>query len=376
MADLTEYQIALYYCYINILDTKEELTFQRILCQELDLRGRIRVSSEGLNGVLSGDAALLQRYEKEVRKRLLYNSPEGSFELDVKYCELRPDISVEEQLFQDLRLVETKTVISLIDMEASLPGKKKLAPIHVAQKLFRDCESSLSPAKHLSPDEWDKIILNSGKDGSKVVFLDCRNVYESNIGYFRAKNTTTILTNTRKYPELPVALLSERKRLQEADQVFMYCTGGVRCERASVFLQAMLKAKQERGENNDDAQERKQPEMYQLHGGIQRYLEQRPDGGLYEGKNFVFDPRRTDPHSGGSVVGTCLVCNTPHDDYDNGEAPAQNKEARCCNCRILILVCDNCRKKVTCWGEEKKGVAKLYCGKTKCIHTPPVAILE
>lgn len=96
---------------------------------------------------------------------------------------------------------------------------------------------------------------------------------------------------------------------------------------------------------------------------------------LYRGKNFVFDPRRTDPvigrgiatadakcdaatggNDGGygciSLVGRCVVCSAPHDDYDNGHAPCEEREARCRRCRVLVLVCDGCRERVRCWGED------------------------
>ena len=152
------------------------------------------------------------------------------------------------------------------------------------------------------------------------------------------------------------------------------------------------------------------PNVYQLHGGIQRYLEhfhdvqtstnnhieessekpQADEDGmvvedssqekspcLYRGLNFVFDPRRTDPmvqintntstKEERSCVGKCCLCGMPHDDYDNGHAPIENKEARCCKCRILLLVCDPCRQSVQCWGEDHKdGLPKLYCGVNTC----------
>ena len=46
------------------------------------------------------------------------------------------------------------------------------------------------------------------------------------------------------------------------------------------------------------------------------------------------------------------MCLNPHDDYDNGNAPCENKEARCCRCRVLVLVCHDCRSKVRIWGED------------------------
>ncbi len=87
---------------------------------------------------------------------------------------------------------------------------------------------------------------------------------------------------------------------------------------------------------------------------------------LYEGKNFVFDKRRYDPLVGSrsSIVGKCISCGKLHDDYDNGYAPADKKESRCCNCRILILVCDSCRDKVRVWGEENTtNKPSIFCGK-------------
>ena len=113
----------------------------------------------------------------------------------------------------------------------------------------------------------------------------------------------------------------------------------------------------------------------------QRKEEQGKNTCLYRGKNFVFDPRRTDPIIGNgissssssaaaathnsssssthsakciSTVGKCIICSSPHDDYDNGHAPVLEREVRCCRCRVLVLVCNDCRERVRCWGEEKE----------------------
>jgi len=186
--------------------------------------------------------------------------------------------------------------------------------------------------------------------------------------------------------------------------MIQYCTGGVRCERASAFLTTLLqerrtKQQQQEGQNTKNKKENL-PQIYQLHGGIQRYLQSAQDTTTcryYHGKNFVFDPRRYDPNCTKDIVGTCLVCGNPHDDYDNGCAPAHNREARCYKCRILILVCNTCRPTVTCWtpptrnnntnnnkdSEETKGSTtlpmekpKLYCGGSSCLHMPPVRTLR
>ena len=99
-------------------------------------------------------------------------------------------------------------------------------------------------------------------------------------------------------------------------------TGGVKCERASAYLK--LKAP---GSS-----------VFQLTGGICRYQEEFPDGGFFHGRNFVYDPRKALPSARNQeeVVGRCRVCDAPCDDY----AP----EVRCNKCRMLQLVCDNCRE--------------------------------
>jgi len=197
----------------------------------------------------------------------------------------------------------------------------------------------------------------STTDGA--ILVDARNIYESRIGHFSVDGVSTLLTNTRKYSALPEVFNSSMQHLA-GKNVFLYCTGGVRCERASMYLQAL--AKSDRWPDQLD----KPKAIFQLKGGIQKYLEEygkfnphsfRLDSPcLFKGKNFVFDPRRFDPVVGKSTLGCCLICSKPHDDYDNGHAPNENKEARCCRCRVLILICNHCREKAR---ELKR---ELFCG--------------
>ena len=109
----------------------------------------------------------------------------------------------------------------------------------------------------------------------------------------------------------------------------MYCTGGIRCERASALLRQRLGVK----------------EVYQLQGGIHRYIDTFGSQGLWEGKNFVFDrrvaignlqPKSVDPNSSAtaSVVGHCGQCGTEWDEYD--------KKWRCSLCNSFVLLCRSC----------------------------------
>ena len=407
--DHNRYRIALYYCYIDIENVSEHVNFHRSLCEENGLMGRIRVSREGINGVLSGRLSVLQDYEEKLRAELTRLHPNSDDnddlgEFDVKYCHLRPDLPVKTQLFDSLMCKETSAVVSLFDPDHNTERNEKKKGYskmsnrrrrrqqqrHAQKELLEEalpCNlrelaqkvPSMPGARHLSPEEWNEKLLNT----EDAVLLDCRNVYESNVGYFSTDKAPTLLTNTRKYSDLPKVLAQSKDQWAHKKQIFMYCTGGVRCEVASKFVQALVE------EENTDGQG--EVEIYQLHGGIQRYLEnyhtnealvqhdkeqQIPEGHekgpcLYRGKNFVFDPRRTDPMlditNEKAVVGKCCICQKPHDDYDNGHAPLEEKEARCCKCRILLLVCDACRPTVQCWGEDHKhDLPKLYCGKEAC----------
>ncbi|XP_024545367.1 rhodanese-like domain-containing protein 6 isoform X1 [Selaginella moellendorffii] len=103
----------------------------------------------------------------------------------------------------------------------------------------------------------------------------------------------------------------------------MYFTGGVRCEMASAYI----RSKGEEFEN-----------VYQLSGGIQRYLEAFPEGGYFHGKNFVFDHRISVPSLQDKTVGCCYSCKSPYDDY--------TPRLRCSMCRMLVLLCESCKASV------------------------------
>lgn len=503
--------IALYYCYppLGIPSPQPHTEFHTVTCTELKLGGRIRVSVEGINGVLSGREGDLREYEFRLRRELLLlsrdsNSISGdgaqdgvsrdvlctddNYEeatskwLDIKYCHLRTDVPVEKQLFDSLSVKVTREVVSLFDFSApSIGGKqkngrrcrqrRKQKRKHKKQELsdaatagqgedqnqavndvtnasenndnntttaeddgvgsaftIQDWEK-YTPAQHLSPKDWNDRLMElslsyDDKDDttiqpfqqppspsisiakeSDVILLDARNIYETRVGHFAVPNLPTFFPNTRKFSSLPMALnTKEAAEALAGKKVFMYCTGGVRCERAGSYLRAL-------SESNAGAwKDKQQPKgIYQLHGGIQKYLEaygeplrdssksesdvatQNANSStcLYRGRNFVFDPRRTDPIVGNgitklcddanddrvSLVGQCIKCSCPHDDYDNGHAPSEGKEARCCRCRVLVLVCNDCRRKVRSWGEETHPdavdceVTDLFCGQegTKCI---------
>lgn len=435
---LNSVMIALYYWYIQIPARflEEHKLFHVSICQDLHLFGRIRVSTEGINGVLSGKKDDLEFYEEALRKeadRFLSNpsnskrSERYGETLDVKYCHMRKDIPEEKQKFDSLSVKIVKEVVSLNDTANNHPKRRgqkkhryKLQDLSLStvegrvnqnmqnQKYLKQFQS----APHLSPQEWNERLLLSAQtkriindqpktddrrqveskvapsaNESDAIIIDARNVYESRIGHFTVDGVPTLLTNTRKFSSI-IPVLQEAIPYLAGKTVFMYCTGGVRCERASVYLQALAESEQWPGDLA------KPKQVFQLEGGIQKYLEMYgnleisnsqveeivkknhtvdPTPCLYKGKNFVFDMRRYDPIVGqpGKSAGQCTLCANPHDDYDNGFAPSENNEARCCRCRMLILICNTCREKVKVWGEMSEHCVtndsvdmrpELFCG--------------
>ncbi|CAD7701467.1 unnamed protein product [Ostreobium quekettii] len=182
--------------------------------------------------------------------------------------------------------------------------------------------------RHVSPWEFHDMLACGDGCGSRVL-LDVRNCYESAIGAFRVDGLPTLIPQVRTFSELPGWIDRNLEALTDKT-VLMYCTGGVRCERASAFLR-------ERGAAFRD--------VVQLEGGIWRYMDAYPDGGFFKGKNFVFDERVAVSSGDGTVVGRCLACGRPWDDYGGRH--------RCAHCRMLMLLCPDC---------ESLASGRLACG--------------
>jgi len=147
--------------------------------------------------------------------------------------------------------------------------------------------------------------------------VDMRNHYESEIGKFKGAICPDVETFKEELPEV-----KEMLNGKEDEQILLYCTGGIRCEKASAYLKHY-------GFTN----------VNQLHGGIIDYARQlNNDGTLsnnFEGKNFVFDERRAERISD-DVISSCHQCGEPFDTHVN---------CKNANCNLLFLQCDSCKEK-------------------------------
>ena len=165
--------------------------------------------------------------------------------------------------------------------------------------------------EHLSAKQWNEAI-NKG-----AIVVDIRNHYESEIGKFKGAICPEVETFKE---ELPV--VRDLLKGKEKEDVLLYCTGGIRCEKTSAYLK-------HHGFKN----------VSQLHGGIIDYVRQLDkDKSLenkFEGKNFVFDERRGERISD-NIISTCHQCDNPCDTHVN----CKNE-----NCNLLFLQCLSCQEK-------------------------------
>jgi len=253
-------------------------------------------------------------------------------------------------------------VVSLGESKNKTDNKKKRggrkfkgtqAPIFPIENKIEDDKPAVTttqpppPNLKQTPQEWHATLSAPPPDS---VLLDTRNNYESSIGYFKNDSIPTVLTNTRQFSSIQKTYEELFKEGElEGKHVYMYCTGGVRCESAS---RALIESGTKWGGGNVKS-------VTSLDGGICKYLDEfgatknDENTSLYKGKNFVFDPRRFDPNVGDGCVGECIVCNNLHDDYDNGKGYWEDGEVRCVDCRVLVLLCRGCvekglRKEVKC----------------------------
>ncbi|MEM7077428.1 MAG: rhodanese-related sulfurtransferase [Pseudomonadota bacterium] len=220
--------------------------------QRLDLRGTLLVAAEGINGTVVGSVAALRELQE------ILQSTVGA--LTVKWSDL--DAANPGFYRFKVKLKSEIVTFGVSDLDLTQTGE------------------------HVDARRFDELLADPD-----VVVIDTRNQYEIDIGTFEgAVNPGT--TNFREFP----AWVTEHLDPQQRPRVAMFCTGGIRCEKASAYL---------RREGFE--------EVYQLDGGILRYLEDTPaEDSRWQGECFVFDQRVSVDHAlqqGGYEQ--CFACRHP-----------------------------------------------------------------
>ncbi|WP_194776321.1 oxygen-dependent tRNA uridine(34) hydroxylase TrhO [Pararhodonellum marinum] len=267
------YLILLYYCYAEIQDTEAYREEHHLFCIENNIRGRIIISHEGLNGTVSGLKEDCERYMAYVKS-------------DPRFA--KTDFKVDQHDRHAFTKIHVRTKPEIVHSSLS----------HI--------NPNLKTGKHLEP-----LAFKALKDQEDVVILDVRSNYEHELGKF--KNALTLdMENFREFPEK----VKELEHLKNK-KILTYCTGGIKCEKASAYLL-----------------EQGFEDVYQLHGGIIKYGME-AGGEDFEGKCYVFDNRlavgvnKVNP----SILSTCHVCGTKSDRMVNCANPTCNIHVPICeNC--------------------------------------------
>jgi UPF0176 protein len=283
---IMNYRVLLFYKYVNVNDPqkfqKEHLGF----CFANDIKGRVFVADEGINGTVSVTVDNIEKYKAHLTNFEEFN--------DIWFKE----DEASEHAFRKIHVRVKKEIVNSDVLEVDFANG----------------------GKRLMPDELNHF-YETGKD---FIIVDARNNYESVIGNFK-NSFTPDMDTFRDWKEVALQLADQKDKT-----VVTYCTGGIRCEKASAYLV-----------------EQGFKDVYQLEGGIVNYTKQYPDK-FWQGSIFVFDERRiVEPNMKEDLRHTaeCYYCGKPTSYYIN----CHNQ-----NCDKLLISCHDCK------------VENEYCCSNEC----------
>ena len=252
------YAICALYKFTRLDDFEDIQAPLKSFLDALSVKGTLLLAREGINGTISGG-------KDSVEKVLDY------LQTDDRFLELEYKFSYSKKPpFKRLKVKLKKEIVTM--------GLSEVDPNH-------------SVGTYIKPKDWNNLI-----NDPDVILIDTRNNYEYEIGSFKG----AINPNTETFREFPSFTKNSLKQYQDK-KIAMFCTGGIRCEKASSYLLDL-------GFN----------EVLQLNGGILKYLEEiDPEESLWEGECFLFDERVSIQH--GLIEGNysmCHACRMPIDEND------------------------------------------------------------
>lgn len=286
-----------FYAYAKILDPKKFRDELFIAWNALDALGRIYVAHEGINAQMSIPADQLENFRETLE---VYDFMKG----------IRLNVAVEQDDHSFLKL--------------TIKVRHKI----VADGLNDDTFDVTNKGIHLKAQEFNNLL-----EDPNTIVVDFRNHYESEVGRFEGAITPDVETFRESLP----IINDQLQNFKEDKNLLMYCTGGIRCEKASAYFK-------HQGFKN----------VYQLEGGIIEYTRQIKEEEIeskFIGKNFVFDHRLGERITD-DIVSQCHQCGKPCDNHTNCENEG---------CHLLFIQCDDCK------------AAMENCCSTECleiIHLP------
>ena len=235
-----------------------------------NIRGTIIIANEGINATISGKANDIKLTIAQIKKILDFKKFDSE--------------NISKSKFQPFHKAKVKI-------------KKEVVPMGLSLSMINKKDN------HVDPKKWNKLI-----NDKETLVLDSRKPFEYNVGTFK-RSVNPDVDNFREFPKY-------LNKLDKKKPIAMFCTGGIRCEKASVFLE-------KKGFKN----------VYQLKGGILNYLKNvKKKESLWNGECFVFDNRISVKH--GLVTGTysmCSGCRKPVSPKDK-KSKKYEEGVSCTNC--------------------------------------------
>ena len=265
-----------FYKFVQVKFLKKNKVFLQKFLISNHIRGTIIIAKEGLNGTISGKIKDINKTIKKLKSLFLFKQFDSS--------------NKSKSKFQPFHKPKVKIKKEIVPMNLIIDSKER------------------NMKTHLDPKDWNKLIKN--KD---TLIIDTRKPFEYEIGTFK-RSVNPNVTNFRDFPKY-------LNKLKKNKPVAMFCTGGIRCEKTSVYLK-------KKGFKN----------IYQLNGGILNYLDKiKKNESLWKGECFVFDNRISLKH--GLKLGSYFMCS-------GCRMPISPKDKRS-NKYEEGVSCPNCHDKLT-----------------------------
>jgi len=263
------YFISGFYKFKKISNIKKNKKIIQVYFINKSIRGSIIISKEGINGTISAKRKILNEAVDKIKKTFKFSNFDS---INLSKCRYQPFHRGKVKI------------------------KKEVVPMGV--KI-----SKRNPKHHVDPTKWNKLIRDKN-----TFLIDARKPFEYKVGTFK-RSTNPNVNNFREFP-------SYLKKLDKEKTIAMFCTGGIRCEKASIFLE-------KKGFKN----------VFQLKGGIINYLKKiKKKESLWNGECYVFDNRVSIKHN--LIPGSfsmCSGCRKPISSKDK-KSKKYEEGVSCPNC--------------------------------------------
>jgi len=269
-----------FYRYVIIADAQSMRDRLYLMWNNLNIFGRVYIAREGINAQIS--------------------VPEQNWEAFVSQL----------YAFEEFNQVPFKMAVE-DDGKSFYKLIVRIRERIVADGLPDDAYDVTNVGTHLDAKSWNLAMETPG-----AVVVDMRNHYESEVGHFEG----AVLPDADTFKQ-ELKMVTDLLKGKESEKVLLYCTGGIRCEKASAYL---------RHQGFQD--------VNQLHGGIIAYASEIKEKGLvskFHGKNFVFDERLGERITD-EIISNCHQCGMPCDSHTNCANP---------DCHLLFIQCESCASK-------------------------------